>query len=377
MTPRVPASRRRDTSSWLSKRHQARWFGAALLAIACANAPRPKSLQDASSVSTTEAVRASEQWAPQAHAKAGNLLQQAEAAQSSGKVDLAAALAEHALAAYQRAQVQSRISQAEQRLARAKHQLATLTQQHHALQSSQKEVASRAEAVELEYKVVRDAEPLAPIEAADPKREAARRVAARSIIEGARLLCMAASLLDPDTSLSNLMGKMDSLESRLDESPRPTPVDEAVALRSACLERLTEIRMKQQRQSPARDDADVLLSRLSSAVADARVFRDDRGVVVPIEPAFDSKGTLAKTAQKLLSELLEIARANPGFPLMVVVHGRPEGSAPAAENVRRSLSQAENSTVTVVDAGDRLPASVMPTAASKHATRLEFVFVAN
>ncbi len=360
-----------------STKRRGLWAWAALVMLACATAPRPRSLQDATNVSSSDAVQASEQWAPQAYARAKGLLEQAEEAQSDGKVELASALAEHALAAYQRAQIQARVAKAEQRLATAKERLASAEQQLNILQTSQKEVAARAEALELEYKVARDAEPLAPLEGADPRREAARRVAARSIIEGGRLLCLAARLLDAKTDVSDLSAKMNELEGRLEQSPRPTPVNEATALRSACLERITRIRMKQQRKAPAKDDADVLLSRLSTAMSDTRAFRDDRGVVVPLDRAFDAKGELAQATLGKLSELAEIAKANPTFPLMLVIHGRPNYTASATENVRQWLDQHGLQKTAVFDAGDQLPATVQLTTSAADAARLEFVFVAN
>src|SRR5690606_1550277 len=187
-----------------------------------------------------------------------------------------------------------------------------------------------------------------------------RRVAARSIIEGGRLLCLAARLLDETVDVSDLTTKMNDLESRLDQSPRPTPIDEAVSVRSTCLERITRIRMKQQRKAPAKDDADVLLSRLSSALADARVLRDDRGAVVPLERGFDAGATLEHATLDGLSQLVEIARAHPDFPLMLVVHGRPTHATPAADNARRWFDQKGLERVAVFDAGAHLPASVKP-----------------
>ena len=348
---------------------------AALATIACASTPRPQSLQDAASVSTMQAVQASEDWAPQAYAKAERLLEQAEDAHDAEQLELSSALAQHALAAYQRAQVQARIAKAEQRLADAKRELGGLEQRIGALRAHQEEVASRAEALELKYRVIRDAEPATPVEAADPKREAARRVAARSIIEGARLLCLAARLLEPKTDLSTVTAKMDALEERLEQSPRPTPIDEAAALRSACLEHITQIRSAQLQKTPAQDEGDVLLSRMTTAVGDARVFRDDRGVVVPIERAFDRQGALTPATLSRLEQLADIARANPALPIMVVIHGPPRQTASATVNARRWLSEHGLPEAVVVDAEDQLPASVKPPKGGQSSSRVEFVFV--
>jgi len=346
------------------------------LAAACASAPRSPILDQTAAVGSSAPVQDAKEWAPQAFAHAEQLRQRAEEAHASGLRQEAAALAEQALAAYEHAVILARAAQATQRVATAKQQLSVEREQLRALESAQREVAAQADALELEYKVARDAEPLHPIEAADATREAARRTAARSILQNARLLCLAARLLDSDAPVTPLQQRADALEATLQTSPRPTPIDEAVSLRSACLSLLTDVRREGHRKSPAEDPADVLLSQLSTALDGAAPFRDDRGVVVPLWSAFGKSGALSDGARAQLARLAEIAAANPSFAVMAVVHG-PGNSASATRELQKWLASNGLGKAPVEDAAERLPATVLPVRGAPTSTgRIEFVFVA-
>lgn len=345
------------------------------LLLACASPPRSGTLDRAASVSDRNANEQLRHWAPQALAKAEGLREQAEQAQEAGDVALANALAEHALAAFAHARVLARLASAEQRLAAAKQEKTTIEQEMQALTSMQQVAAQRADTLELEYKTVRDAEPLHPVEAADPKREAARRVAARSILEAARLLCLSAKLLDERAAADPLLGRAAELELKLEQSPSPTPIDQAVKLRSGCLQLLTDTRRAALQEAPADDAADVLFTKLAAALPDLRPFRDDRGVVVSLPAAFDRAGKLTEDTRERLQALVEVARANPSFPLMAVVHHAQQPAAVAQQAVQDWFT-AHGSGVRglkVHNAGERLPASVRPT---RIGPRLEIVFVA-
>jgi hypothetical protein len=327
-------------------------------------------------MASSRSLAQAKEWAPQAFAAAEGIRDRAEAAHAAGNGATAAALAEHSLAAFQHAVVLARLAQAEQRVASATQQQTVMQQQLDALQTSQKAVAERATALELEYKVARDAEGLEPIAAADPKREAARRLAARSIVEGARLLCLAARLLDEAAPVAPLQEQLDALDADLDASPRPTPINEAVRLRSSCLRQLTDVRRGQHQRDPAADPADVLLSRVSTTLPDSRPFRDDRGVVVAVPDPFSTTGGLTAAARRTLGQLIEIARSNAGFPILAVLHHRARDGKPTRTALEQWLVSKPLPRATVHDARDRLPASVHPVRASgANDSRVEFVFV--
>jgi hypothetical protein len=354
---------------------------AALVVAACATPPRSPVLDESATVAASEPVEHAKKWAPQAYARAEQLREKANQAQEDGATDEAEALAGHAIAAYQRALVLARLAQAEDRIATANAQLAELKEQRDLLDTAQRAVAAQVQRLELRYKVARDAEPLEPVEKADPKREVARRVAARSIIETAQLLCLAAEIIDPhggDQSpkdIAKLREQLSKLEQSLEGSLAPTPIDEAYRLRSGCLRALTQRRQKTQAGDPAADPADVLLSQLSNALPEHPPFRDDRGVGVALLSPFDARGGLTQQARATLDQLAQIAQANSEFKSMLVIHGK--GDRARVDSVKRWLQNHEHlADAALHDAGTKLPAAVGAVAGAKpHTGRLEFVFV--
>lgn len=344
---------------------------------ACASVPRPALLDESAKVAQNQALEQERQWAPQAFAHAAQLQQSAEDAFDAGKSELSAALAEHALAAYQDAVALARVAKAEQRVASAQQKLSAMRGQRDELRTSQRDVAAQADALELEYKVVRDAEPLEPVGAAQPAREAARRSLALSITEQARLLCIAARLSDPKLELQAYERSLDDLERELLGAPSPTPVNQAVALRSNCLRALSDVRRRQALIAPATDPSDVLLSELARALPEAPPFRDDRGVVVTLPNAFDAKGPKSGV-QNTLKTLLNVARNNPKFSLLVVSHDARSRPLPAEARaaLERWQREADMPRLALRHAGDRLPATIAPVkGAPPTDPRLEIVFV--
>jgi hypothetical protein len=339
--------------------------------------PRPAALDASAKVAENPALEAEQVWAPQAFAHAAELRARAEAAFDAGHSEESAALAEQAMAAYQGAVAMARLAKAEQRVASAQQKLSTMRQQRDELRTTQRDVAAQADALELEYKVVRDAEPLEPIAAAQPSREAARRSLALAITEQARLLCIAAQIADTSLKLEAEQHALDELETTLEGAQSPTPVNQAVELRSSCLRALGELRRRHALAAPAEDPADVLLTELARALPETPPFRDDRGVVVTIGAAFDAKGPTSR-AQEALKTLLGVARANPRFSVLVVTHDATKqalgGAALAA--LERWQTEAALPRLALRHAGNRLPAVVVPVrGAPPTDPRLEFVFV--
>ncbi len=352
-----------------------------VLSASCATSPRPQVLDESSRVAASEPVDHAKQWAPQAHARAEQLRTKAAEAHDDGDTQAAAALANHAIAAYQRALVLARLAQAEHRIAGAKQELAELQEQRDSLRSAQQAVAVQVQRLELEYKVARDAEPLEPIDKADPKREAARRVAARSIIESARLLCLAAKVAGgasddvQSATVSQLETQLGALEQRLESSPAPTPIDEAYRLRSDCLRAVTRLRDQRRAEAPANDPSDVLLTRLSESFPASPPFRDDRGVVVTLTSPFDDGGGLTPGAITSLSHLAEVSAQNTSFEAMLVLHGKPSTSR--TSNLKQWVEKQPGLEAAIVhDAETRLPASAGHVAGTPaESSRIEFVFV--
>jgi hypothetical protein len=160
----------------------------------------------------------------------------------------------------------------------------------------------------------------------------------------------------------------------------PTPVNEAVLLRSECLTALTAARRDKRLAAPASDPADRLLSELAEAFADTPPFRDDRGVVISLRAPLNARSELTPAASELLQRLARVSRAHPDFPILLVQHGRsartPDRDAPSAA-LQRWLDDNAPSRASLRHAGDRLPATVAPVRGAKpEGTRLEFVFVA-
>jgi hypothetical protein len=165
---------------------------------ACAPTPRPEIMREVDAARASAAVQAAAKNAPQAYADAELRRTQAEQAFTDDKQVSAQILSEQALAAYTRATVQARLARAQSALADEQARLAKATLVQADLDAQQQRFLLEAEALETRLKVVRDAEPL-PINApASAEREQARLAAAKALLSQAKLLCMAARLLEPN-----------------------------------------------------------------------------------------------------------------------------------------------------------------------------------
>jgi flagellar motor protein MotB len=335
-------------------------------------------MSQADAVSEGAAAQEAHRLAPQAFLHAERLRREAHAAYRDDDLPVAQILSEHAIAAYSHAFVLARLAKAEQRREQARLELERAQQVLAQLDEQQQRVATEADDLEMRIKVARDAEPLAPNEPTSPKRERARLEAARSLALQARLLCTSTRLLDSKANgLSEDLKALDALDAVLAGQPEATPIDEAVRLRSACLERLTLTRRAATRRAPAAGAADALLAELGDA-GGLFVFRDDRGVVVTLRGLFSRDAQLTPTAQAQLAMLGRVAKAHPDFPVLVVSHG----DSSAVDDARMTaivgaLKAAGALEVEQHNAGDVQPV-VDPArrGARERNTRVEIIFVA-
>ncbi len=353
----------------------------ACLLVACASAPRPRVMNDVDAVSQGAQAEEAARLAPQAHAQAELLKQKAERAYQDGDSASAEIVSEHALAAYSHAFVLARLARAESELKKARTELSKARTALADLDEKQKRVGAEADAVELRVKVARDAIPLSPNTPASPEREKARLSSARSLTSQARLLCMATRLLDPkhDGLVADL-DKVTDLEKTLAAAPKNAPIDDAIAVRSACLQHLTVVRRPKTRATVAASVADALLADLAQS-GELHPFRDDRGVVVTLRGLFSGDGKLKTDAAKAIEMLGRVAKAHPDFPVLVVVHsssGRTgEAEKRQGQGVADALHRAGAPKAEVATVGSAQPiVDPARSGSSGKNDRIEIVFVA-
>lgn len=353
----------------------------AWLALACAGAPPPHVLSDVSAVSRGAQAQEAARLAPQAHARAELLKQQADEAYDGGDMAGAQILGETALAAYSHAFVLARLARASSELDRAKAELAKQKTALVDIDEKQKRAGADADAVELRVKVARDAMPLNPNAPASPEREKARLDAARSLTSQARLLCAATRLLDPSGSgLDADLTKISELEKTISATPKNAPIDDAIALRSICLKRLTVARRPKTRATVAANVADALLADLGKS-GELAPFRDDRGVVVTLRGLFAADGKLKPESAKVVETLGLVAKAHPDFPVIVVVHSASGRGGDAekrrGQTVADALGRAGAGKVNVQSVGSAQPVvDPQRSGSDRRNDRVEIVFVA-
>jgi hypothetical protein len=349
-----------------------------VLVVACATLPVPEALTVARQQEALQTNERVKELAPQEFAHAVQLRERADTAYDDGDRASAEILAEHALAAFQHAGVQARMARARERIEQGRAQLLATESELVRVTEAQQATEARAKALELRVRVVRDAEPLEPVGVAAPARENARREAATSILEVARLLCLSARMLDSEQEDANRHAQqVDELERELAAHDGPAAIDRAMTLRAQCLRSLTLTRREARTTAPETDPADLLLVQLKRALPEQFPIRDDRGVVIESSAIFDGKRTvLSETGVQLTQSLAAVAKANPAFPLLVVLHG-PEALAEARiQSLSQSLSQAGAGAARIHSAGRRVPSSIAPVKGSPVAdSRVEFVLV--
>lgn len=318
-------------------------------------------LVDMERVRASPALRQGATFAPQqfAHADEERFLANEEA--ERGDPTAASIDAARAIAAYEDALVLARLARATAETDAATAALARDEARAETLATERAEVEREADDLEKKLQVAREALAPVPSGRADPEREAARRVAARSLAAEARLLCGAARLLSP--LLDGLDGAeqdVDAIEAQLDKSKHGavSPIDSAARARAACLGLLSRAR----RSSDATaGDPDALLSELSAS-GGWDPTRDERGVVVTLRGVFNG-AALTAAASKALAELGRVASAHPSFAVQVVVHDAVAPTVSEAE----AKAQRGRAVAAALVAGGAKEARVRLEAAGAHA----------
>ena len=353
----------------------------AALAGACGGAPiRVAALDEVERVRATPTAKEGAESAPETYAQAEQEREQARAAHASGDNVAAILHAHRAIAAYGHALAVARLARATVELADAQKSLADATAQEQSVEATRAKLEREATELEGRLQVAKGRQLPAASGAASADREAARRIAAKSLAAEARLLCSAARLVNADAEgLAAAEAQIASLRTLLANGARPGPIDDAARSRAGCLDVLTRAR-----RAGGHDDAsdDTLLAELSAS-GGWDPASDERGVVVMLRGAY--RGTqLTDDATAKLTELGRIAAAHPRFALLVVVHDASPPPAKDDSDARRAdaavqalvAGGAAQSHVSAESAGAQIPVADPSDARARlRNERLEVVFV--
>jgi hypothetical protein len=323
-----------------------------MLAAACAPIPTPHVLGEADAVAASPAASDAKTYAPSAFAAAEKLRKQAHDALEHDRQAHAQILAERAIAAYEEAASLARVARAEHRLEEAGAKKDAAQKELESVQGEVSRAQADVDGLELQLKVVKDAQAIRPSGPAGPEREAARKDAARAMLVQARLLCAAAHVFTDShpsaptplpTAPAPSPPEADSLKKDLSaadadlaklatdlEGTGATPIDLATRTRATCLSLLGRARRESPSAAPATSsssssgaEGDALLGELSAFAS--RVGgglspeRDERGVVVTLRSVFEGD-KLGASARSRLEELDRVAAAHPRFAVAIVLH---------------------------------------------------------
>lgn len=339
----------------------------------CAHAPRPAALDQSKLTAESDGAEFARRLAPQAFARAEGLRLEAEEAQAEGRSQLAAALAERSLVAFERAALEARKIEALKRIATAEQTSRTRQGEIARLAALQAEIASETKGLELRIEIETNTLARPTLGAEDARRTAARVETARSITQAARVLCAAAHLLSSEDEEANAaMHEADSLSTTLATLPAHEALTRALDQRVKCLAALSKLKRRAARTSA--DAGDEFLASLSPSFADLRPHRDDRGVVLTARDAWDGR-QLTPTGRDILDRIAKLSSARP-LPLLVVLHseGKPGAAStavqPALADLQRDLPRA-----TFVQPTTRLPSLLDLPSSGSPGSRIEFIFV--
>ncbi len=299
----------------------------ACVCLGCARPPRPPMLAQAQQASTAPSAKDAAAFAPQMLAHAQSLRRQANEAYEAGDITGATTFAERSIVAYERAAMLTRLARAKKVAEEAEQTLASMEEKQRELDAEKRRLEADIASIDQLIRVVKDAQPLTPSPKSDHSREMARLKAARSIIVDARLLCMAAKLLNkPIQGLNQANARVAELEELLTKWPKPAPIDETLRARAQCLSLLTLARRSGSSLTPP----DVVLTELS-AFPNVQPIRDDRGVVVVIQGDVD-RSSLAKAR---IEAVANTAKKFVQFPILVVGHTRAKPSRTTQQTARQ------------------------------------------
>lgn len=364
---------------------------------ACTPVPRPPVFVEVDAVHNNPASADDRKLAPTAYAHADKLHAEAKAAFDAGDVAGSQLLAEHALAAYAHALVYARIARAEAQAKESDAALATSQTEIATLDAEQARVSAEVAALEARIRVSKDAQPVVASGQTSGDREVARLAAARSLALEAKMLCTGARMLLPSIpegkpapvgapERSALISQLDDAEivvSKTHESIAAgglAPIDLATRARASCLSVLTNMRRSMTTASRAPGSGDSLLGEIS-ATRLFSPFRDERGVVVTLRDVF-SGDKLTPAATQRIDALAKISKANPAFPLALVVHQDKEpatkddaASKAHADALSSAFRTAGIASVNVLQAGTAAPVVDPRSAERKRNARVEIVFI--
>lgn len=370
-----------------SARGRSALLAASLLVLAgCGAIPEPRVLSDVAAVRTSPSVTEARKLAPTAVARADALADEARRvldADATGADAAAQHLGEEALAAYELARATARTVAAERRREAAQAKRDELAKEMVVVEDELSRQTAGVATLERDLAVLTDLELPRPSGPASAEREAARRVAARSLAVDARLFCASAGLLGAEpATLGPAAAEVTAIEESLTAGGGAVPIDRAARVRARCLEELTRVRRRAVPTAPearAAISADGLLAELSAAGLEPS--RDERGVVVVVHDAFTGEA-LAKASSTRLAALDRVAAAHPAFPVLVVVHDAKPGKD---EDAKRGQARAAAAAAALPAAKEHIRAEHVGAAAplvdprgsrSSRNARLEVVYVA-
>jgi flagellar motor protein MotB len=266
--------------------------------------------------------------------------------------------ADRAVAAYERATIAARLARATHALEAAKEALAQSSEQVGRFSLERAKIDQQSDDLEKKLRVAREAELPPPSGPADPSRERARLLAAKSLVVEARLLCSAARLVSPRApglaEADAAVASLDNLERHAASATAKAPIDAAARARTACLASLTNARRTSE---GGPDRTDQLLSELSQSLAAPKTrdraqvgitpSRDERGVVVTLHGAFRGE-VLSRDAEASVKELGRIAATHSGVGVQVVIH---DADPPSASGMATDKKRGEAALRALVDGG--------------------------
>lgn len=368
-------------------------FGSSLELVGCASQPQSPVLLQAREVQNAPASLEAEVWAPQAREHALQLEERAEGELARGNVVAAESLAEHAMAAHERAWVLTRLARAERRRANAEAELSEFGRTLDELRAQQQRLSAEAVGVELRSQAVRGALPTRVADVPEPERREARRHAAEALALQGRLLCVGARLLGEKQAATDAFARLDALDKLIAGGGGAAALEEAVQLRASCLD-LISARRRERQQSGAETPTgkapsagrgaeavlpDMLLTELSALGVSPS--RDDRGVGVTLRDMLNDEGALREQRRSEVARFAAISKSHPEFPVLLVGHaGGGERAGATTQLLSRLASELQSfgvPAVEVVDAGQRQPLLPpdLPRARERNA-RVELIFVA-
>lgn len=326
--------------------------------LACAPIPKPPILDEADLVSQAEAAKAAKAAAMPTWALAEKRRLMAHEAAETGLLAHAEFLAEESIATYEEGASLAALASSARREAEEKVLVESLSRELEGTESSIAVTLREIDALEARLRIANGSG--ASATGAGPATAEERTVLADVLWQGA-ISCTAAKLLrkavTPAEGKADPMPALEATErtllAALADKDLAKPIDRAAfhAYREACLDALVT-----SRSARVSGKADQLMTEVSRMLASssARASRDERGVRVVMRGLFDGAKLEAKAAESW-SALARVAKANPDFPVAVVVYRGRAGGADDVWASRKKVLAETFETVIVADASASAP----------------------